>query len=135
METEGKPENYAVYFFIIHGLKGISPYQSCSLGNQKRVFGIMSQALPECEELSEVQCCYFASCKEPCPYYSSGPYPVCMVDVSEHRGNGFHSVSDFAIELVLFISFWSFARSRFFWETITIAVLLWSFTWHSSRCG
>ena len=76
------------------------PSQSCSLESQKWIFGIATHALPECEELSEVQCRHLTACKEPCPYGSSGPYPVCMIDVSEYRRNGFNSVSDLAIELV-----------------------------------
>ncbi len=75
---------------------------SCSLGNQKWIFSIATQALPVCEELPKVQCCHIAPGEEPCPCYPSGADPIRVIDVSEDRGNCFHSVPDLAIELVFF---------------------------------
>ena len=53
----------------------------------------MTQALPEGEELSEVECTDFASEEELSALLSSG-HPVYMIDFPEDRRNGFDSVPD-----------------------------------------
>ena len=102
---------------IIPQIRHDSPSVSCSLGNQKWIFSIATQALPVCEELPKVQCRHLASGEEPCPCYSSGANPIRVVDVSEDRGNCFHSVPDLAIELV-------FLALHLFLELCPILLLL-----------
>ncbi len=65
-----------------------------ALSRQYRVFSIVTQTLPICEELFKVHCSNFAAKEKSSSDQSSDRHPVSMVDPSQKGGHCFYSITD-----------------------------------------